>query len=160
MLVFLISLVRYCNAKRKQDFPYTHSDTSRIFLLDNCKFLTDSGRGSLVSTQGGEVIQSDIDPLGGVHLNHPGMIRRPAPRLSRHGAGQISVGFGDLDSVRSLALLLVGRHNYEKNSMSLYWFNLLKNTGSFEDYFKTRRSQFCAFLINWHIFTEITHYVF
>ena len=102
------------SAKRKQDFPYTHSDTSRIVLLDNCKFLTDSRRGSLVSTQSGEVIQSDIDSLGGVHLNHPGMVRRPAASLSRHRAGQISVGSGDLDSVRSLTLLLVGRHNYEK----------------------------------------------
>ena len=68
----------------------------------------------MVSSQSGVIIQSDVDPLGGIHLNHPGMVRRPAPCLSRHGARQISVGSGNLDIVRSLALLRVGRHNYEK----------------------------------------------
>ena len=119
-------LLRHCSAKRKQDFPYTHSDISRIFLLDDSKFLTDSGGGPLVSTQGGEVIQCDIDPLGGIHFDDPGMIVRPAPCLGGHGTGKISVGSRDLDSVRSLALLFVDRHNCEK-MQCLSEFNSKKN---------------------------------
>ena len=135
----VLLLVGHCSAKKKQDFPYTHSDISRIFLLDNSKFLTDSGGGPLVSTQCGEIIQSDIDPLGGIHLDHPGMIGRPAPCLSRHGAGQISVGSGDLDGVRSLALLLIGRHNYEKTQCPYIYFMINKMyKGSLEDYFEAK----------------------